>query len=280
MVRLKRYIPRSPNTSKGTQVIKSINIKAIRIDGGTQSRQQLDQTTVAEYAELMSEGTEFPPISVVHDGNEYYLSDGFHRLLAAQKAGKASIACDVISGTLRDAILYSLSANASHGLRRTHEDKRKAVLTMLEDLEWQEWSDREIARQCHVSHPFVTKMRASMKPTGNVTTPKKSEKKAEKKVEEPPEEAPEHDEAKELIEELLTQNEKLTQRLAVELMEATPEEKQSAEKLIEELREEIRLLKIENQALIVSRDTFQSENAQMKKQIKMLQKKLKDSSVE
>jgi FtsZ-binding cell division protein ZapB len=63
-------------------------------------------------------------------------------------------------------------------------------------------------------------------------------------------------------------------------MEATPEEKQSAEKLIEELREEIRLLKIENQALTVSRDTFQSENAQMKKQIKMLQKKLKEAGVE
>jgi FtsZ-binding cell division protein ZapB len=72
----------------------------------------------------------------------------------------------------------------------------------------------------------------------------------------------------------------LTQRLAIELMEATPEEKQSAEKLIEELREEIRLLKIENQALTVSRDTFQSENAQMKKQIKMLQKKLKEAGVE
>jgi FtsZ-binding cell division protein ZapB len=63
-------------------------------------------------------------------------------------------------------------------------------------------------------------------------------------------------------------------------MEATPEEKQSAEKLIEELREEIRLLKIENQALTVSRDTFQSENGQMKKQIKMLQKKLKEAGVE
>jgi len=50
--------------------------------------------------------------------------------------------------------------------------------------------------------------------------------------------------------------------------------------LIEERREEIRLLKIENQALTVSRDTFQSENGQMKKQIKMLQKKLKDAGVE
>lgn len=261
-------------------MIKTINLKQIRIDGGTQSREKLDQTVVAEYAELIKEGTEFPPISVIFDGTDYYLSDGFHRLLATQKAGKASISCDVITGTLRDAILYSLSANSNHGLRRTIDDKRKAVMTMLEDFEWAEWSDREIARQCHVSHPFVTKLRALMKPqkkaekpakTGNVTTPK---------VEAPTPEPEPHDEKQEVIQELIEQNQKLTQRLAIELMEATPEEKQSAEKLIEELREEVRLLKIENEALTISRDTFQSENAQMKKQIKMLQKKLKDAGVE
>lgn len=263
-------------------MIKSVNIRAIRIDGGTQSREKLDQVVVSEYAELMKEGVEFPPISVVHDGSEYYLADGFHRLLAAQTAGKASINCDVITGTLRDAVLYSLSANSSHGLRRTIDDKRKSVMTMLEDIEWSEWSDREIARQCHVSHPFVTKLRGLMKKpeTGNVTTSKPQSQRKEKPVETPEPEVEEHDPKQEVIDELIEKNEKLTQRLAIELMEATPEEKQSADKLIEELREEIRLLKIENNALVVSRDTFQAENAQMKKQIKMLQKKLKEAGVE
>lgn len=261
-------------------MIKSINIRAIRIDGGTQSREKLDQAVVDEYAELMKEGTEFPPISVVHDGNEYYLSDGFHRLLAAQRAGKASINCDVITGTLRDAILYSLSANSSHGLRRTVEDRRKAVMTMLEDFEWSEWSDREIARQCHVSHPFVAKLRAAMKPAekkgGNITTPKAEKK--EPKAAEP--EVEEHDPQKEVIDELVERNNQLEKRLAVELMEATPEEKAKAKDLIEELQEQVKQLTIENQALSVSRDTFQAENAQLKRQVKMLQKKLKDAGIE
>ena len=260
-------------------MIKSINIRAIRIDGGTQSREKLDQAVVDEYAELMKEGTEFPPISVVHDGNEYYLSDGFHRLLAAQKAGKASINCDVITGTLRDAILYSLSANSSHGLRRTVEDRRKAVMTMLEDFEWGEWSDREIARQCHVSHPFVAKLRAAMKPEkkgGNITTPKAEKK--EPKAAEP--EVEEHDPQKEVIDELVERNAQLEKRLAVELMEATPEEKAKAKDLIEELQEQVKQLTIENQALSVSRDTFQAENAQLKRQVKMLQKKLKEAGIE
>jgi FtsZ-binding cell division protein ZapB len=46
-----------------------------------------------------------------------------------------------------------------------------------------------------------------------------------------------------------------------------------AQETIESLREEIRILKIDNEALRISRDTFQNENAQLKKQIAMLQKK-------
>ena len=62
-------------------------------------------------------------------------------------------------GTLRDAILFSVSANASHGLRRTNEDKRRAVLTLLNDPTWVQWSDREIARHCRVGADLVGKMR-------------------------------------------------------------------------------------------------------------------------
>ncbi len=261
-------------------MIKSINIRVIRIDAGTQSREKLDQSVVEDYAEQMREGEEFPPISVVHDGSEYFLSDGFHRLLAAQKAGKASINCDVITGTLRDAILYSLSANHRHGLRRTVEDRRKAVMTMLEDFEWSERHDREIARQCNVSHPLVAKLRAALKApqkplAGNITT---SKPKLEPKVEEP--EVEEHDLQQEVIDELVERNSQLEKRLAVELMEATPEEKIKAKDLIQELQDQVKQLTIENQSLSVSRDTFQSENAQLKKQVRMLQKKLKDAGIE
>jgi hypothetical protein len=42
----------------------------------------------------------------------------------------------------------------------TNADKRRAVLTLLEDPEWREWSDSAIAQQCHVSRPLVAEMRA------------------------------------------------------------------------------------------------------------------------
>lgn len=65
-------------------------------------------------------------------------------------------------GGLRDAILHSAGANANHGLRRTNEDKRRAVLMLLDDEEWSQWSDREIGRQCVVDGKTVTRLREEL----------------------------------------------------------------------------------------------------------------------
>jgi len=68
----------------------------------------------------------------------------------------------VKQGTERDAILYSVGANATHGMRRTNADKRRAVMRLLEDEEWGKWSDGEIARRCGVTRQTVTNHRASL----------------------------------------------------------------------------------------------------------------------
>lgn len=152
----------------------SVHIDKIRIDGGTQARACLNEQTVAEYAEAMEDpNTVFPPVVVYFDGREYWLADGFHRLAAWRQIGRTDIPADVRQGDRRRAILHSVAANSAHGLRRTNEDKRRAVLTLLEDEEWSSWSDREIARKCAVSHPFVASLRASL--TGNVSSEATSE---------------------------------------------------------------------------------------------------------
>lgn len=135
------------------------DISLIRVDGGTQSRAALYQNVVEEYAAAIGDGASFPPVVVFHDGRDHWLADGFHRFHAHQRLGLADIAADIRQGTRRDAILYSVSANEAHGLRRTNEDKRRAVLTLLSDVEWSKWSDREISRQCSVSHEFVRRLR-------------------------------------------------------------------------------------------------------------------------
>ncbi len=47
-------------------------------------------------------------------------------------------------------------------MRRTRDDKRRAVRILLQDAEWRQWSDRAIARQCHVSDLLVFTLREEM----------------------------------------------------------------------------------------------------------------------
>ena len=147
---------------------EELNLNDIKIDGGTQPREAISDETVAEYAEAMREGAAFPPVTVVRDGASLWLVDGFHRYHAHRRCGRETIAAEVRDGTLRDAVLHSLSANVEHGLRRTNADKRKAVLTMLTnelvatDDAGTPWSNREVARRCHVSSTYVDKLRSSL----------------------------------------------------------------------------------------------------------------------
>ena len=141
----------------------SVDIHKIRIDGGTQSRAAINEATVAEYAEAMADpDTVFPPVIVYFDGREYWLADGFHRLAAWARIGRTDIPAEIRQGDVRKAILHSVAANAAHGLRRTNDDKRRAVLTLLEDEEWSAWSNREIARRCAVSDHLVADVRAGL----------------------------------------------------------------------------------------------------------------------
>lgn len=137
-------------------------LATIRTDGGTQPRTAIDESAVADYAEAIKEGVEFPPADVFHDGADFWLGDGFHRYFAYKKAGKDSMPATVHEGTKRDAILFAVAANTAHGMRRSNEDKRKAVTTLLADPEWVQWSDRKIASVCRVGHPLVAAVRASL----------------------------------------------------------------------------------------------------------------------
>jgi ParB-like chromosome segregation protein Spo0J len=81
------------------------------------------------------------------DERDYWIGDGFHRVLAARRAGLTEFPADVRPGSRRDALLHSISSNDAHGLPRTNADKRRAVGLLLSDPEWGQWSDREIARR-------------------------------------------------------------------------------------------------------------------------------------
>ena len=136
----------------------NLNIADIRVNGGTQSRAGINRETVAEYAESMQAGATFPPLVVFHDGASYWLADGFHRYHAYAQINAHDVPADVRQGSQRDAILFSVGANASHGLRRTNDDKRRAVMVLLNDAEWAAWPQAKIAAACGVSREYVSRL--------------------------------------------------------------------------------------------------------------------------
>ena len=265
-----------------------IQLKSIRLDGDTQPRQYINEDVVSEYSELLLDDVALPPIVVFNDGANYWLADGFHRFHANKKAGFLDIEAQVIEGTRRDAILYSVGANSVHGLRRTNDDKRKAVLTLLEDLEWSEWSDSEIARHCHVSHVFVGRIKkskgleqAEKKYTtkhGTVATMKTDnmKKPSEPVIMKPADVVPDHDPLQELAAahaDLAEENARLLDKLAVQNMEGSEEDKQAAANTLEELRAQVKTLEAELAAVKNSRDQYQAKNAELIKQVNYWRKK-------
>ncbi|HWN09744.1 MAG TPA: hypothetical protein VNO50_10835 [Pyrinomonadaceae bacterium] len=139
-----------------------VALDEVVVDQTIQVRAILREDIVAEYCERLQAGDAFPPIVafVSNDSPSLLLADGWHRLLAFKMAGRREIHCDVRQGDKTEALKFALRANMSHGIRRTHEDKRKCVQLALS--EFPEVSDRGIALMCAVSHPFVAKCRLSL----------------------------------------------------------------------------------------------------------------------
>lgn len=295
-----------------SSVVQNMKIEQIRTDGGTQPRTELNEATVSEYGEAITEGAKFPPVTVFHDGAEYWLADGFHRLFAHKKIGALDIEVDIHQGTKRDAILHSVGANDKHGLRRSNEDKRKAVMTLLGDAEWKKWPQAKIAKHCAVTPEYVSRLKAKEgvsidrsidtirtversgkayeQNTANIG--KKSapvnrhqEKQPARTLESRPADIPPADHADDLAEarfaitELSEENDTLRDRLAVAVMDASDEEKQQAQDTITELRAQVKTLEAELDAVKSMRDTLMVENEQLKRQCVAQRRKLEKLKV-
>ena len=279
-----------------------LELDQIRIDGGTQSRAELNQETVAEYAQAFTAGATFPPVVAFFDGANYWLADGFHRYFGARDAGESAIDAEIRTGTQRDAVLYSWGANDKHGLPRSNADKRNIVTAILKDEQGRQWSDNKIAKDFGFSHPFVGNVRRSLETvsseksaertyttkhgttavmnTTNVGKKTKAEKakppfetepSSDSQADAPAEVEPEIEAPPEYTEldAAHDQISELQAELVVARMGDIPEEeKQQAAGLIAELHAEIKTLNATLAAVTLSRDTLMEERAQMLRQMK------------
>lgn len=144
---------------------KLLKLDKIRLDGDTQSRIELDQDVIRDYADQMSSKVEFPPLLVVFDGASYWLVDGFHRRWAAIKAKLQKFKCAVVQGTRDDARWMSYAVNKDHGLPRSTADKQKAVIQALKHPNGEKKSDSQIAAHVGVAIPTVSRHRKQLEST-------------------------------------------------------------------------------------------------------------------
>ena len=262
--------------------LNKLKLTEIKVDSSLQGRCKLNQEVVDEYSEVLREGGKLPAIKVFRVGSSHYLVDGWHRYFAHKKAGLADIQVDIIDGTKREATLYAVGANDDHGLRRTNDDKRKSVMMLLDDMEWSEWSDREIAKAAKVSSMFVGKLRKSLglqpEEVKAVVNGKETKVKVERNNNEPqiPQESYQ-DEITAEMEAIVEENENLTRRLAVAAMQASDEEKRMAEDQLMEMAAQIKTLEATNRSLKATSDTYMNQVSDLKDQVKYWKRRAEKS---
>lgn len=123
----------------------------------------LDEGHVAELRVRLEAGMSLPAVDVFFDESEntYWLADGNHRHEAARPGGYL-LDVNLHQGSLRDARRFAIGANAEHGLKRTDDDKRLQVVTLLTDPEWCKFSDTLVSNMACVTQPFVSSVRAHL----------------------------------------------------------------------------------------------------------------------
>jgi len=140
---------------------KAVALDDIILDERCQPRAILNNEAVQEYAELYKEGeVSLPALEVVDVDGALLLINGFHRLAGARQADHGFIRVEVVEEADIDrAIWLAAAANQGFGVRRTSDDKRRAVRMALQNEIGIEQSSAHIAEHVGVSRDLVSRIR-------------------------------------------------------------------------------------------------------------------------
>lgn len=231
---------------------------------------------------------------VLHDG---MILDGGNRYRACIDAG---ITPDFVEFSGGNLVSFVLSAN----LHRRHMSAGQQAAIVASAQDWGKAQTvgnpqfKQSEQKCNVA-PLATSEQRAAESGASLRTQKMADKVAKADPElakqvahgekslpqalreiSPPKQPaydPAEDEAKEKDETIRTLSEEvdsLRDRLAVEVMPASEEEKTTAADTIKSLRAEVKRLEIENSALVASRDSYQRENGELKRQCAMYRKQI------
>jgi hypothetical protein len=166
--------------------------ESIILDDRLQARVKVDEDLVAEYSEVLFAawrdiaGYPFPPVEVYDISGKMYVVDGFHRVLAALRCEVKleTIPAVIRKGSMDDAVLAAVKSNATHGLRRSTADKRRAVEMLLDHPVHGKLGKQKIADLAGVSKPMVMDVIARRE--GTTTTTERKQARQPSRVESTP----------------------------------------------------------------------------------------------
>lgn len=118
--------------------MSSIQLSKLSLETNSQARVATSEETVEAYTAVIKANKTWvmgPKMVLFFDGETYYVADGWHRIIAAGRAGKKSLpeSCfDIRKGDAVDAMVYGMTAADKHGLRMNSADKRRCVEYLLD----------------------------------------------------------------------------------------------------------------------------------------------------
>lgn len=150
--------------TENIQTTRRINFEMINATPDLMMRVELSKDKIAEYAEAMKLGAEFPPLDCAEVDGELMLYDGFLRYAAYKKQRVTDVAVRIrVAASHDDAVLWAVQAGAYQDLKRTNADKQKAVKALLATDQYRNMTNVEIANAAGVDPSMVQKHRTKMR---------------------------------------------------------------------------------------------------------------------
>lgn len=134
-----------------------IGIKNLEAPDEVQPRASIDKDWVSQLVTFRREGSEFPPARVYQlPDARLILAEGHHRRWALLGDNEADMLCDVVDGTMEEAIVHASGSNKSNGVKpMSAKDIKKATWMLFRaDNSWLHKPAKSIA--AHIGNSYVT----------------------------------------------------------------------------------------------------------------------------
>lgn len=140
---------------------KLIFLSDIDMDGSPKVRAEVRSDTVEEYqSQYRLKGNRMPEPHLFKSGKMFIIGDGWHRVTAMKNLKTKAALFEIHEGGYSECLKFALTANLSHGLRRTNADKRAGAMSAIK--EFPSLSNKELSNICAVDDHTIATVRTEM----------------------------------------------------------------------------------------------------------------------